>query len=132
MLRALDLALTMRADKDIKAGGLPLEDGDVVAQLHIPIPKIEDGAARSAAALGLGGFSAEFLRKHPDLFAQFTNWLNGTYPSSRGQDVTTDDMELADQLLTLMSAVIDKVADDGGERPDTVTIPAEAEALRHI
>ena len=133
-LSALNIALTLRGADELRpgmAGELMAEQG--IEALHVPIPQIEDGAARSAVALGLGGFAVEFLHKHPDLFAQFVNWLNGTYPSSKGKEITADDMELADQLLTLMSAVANKVADQReAEHPDTVTVPDEAKGWRGV
>lgn len=105
MLEAMDLALTLRAGNEMQ------EDRSELFSVSFPIPQIEDGAAKSSTALGLGGFLAEYMGKHSDAAHQFQNWLNGTYPGAANRPVSQDEYEGTDQLLTLMSGVARKLAD---------------------
>ena len=124
MLRALEMALIMRAGVEMKGGGIASE-GQAMG-VPIPVPQIEDGARYSVLSMGLGSFLAEYMAGHPDARALFNSWMTKERPGDEpGREFTQGEFEVADELLTLMAATVSEkmlAADD----EDTVTVPDEA------
>lgn len=134
VLNALYLALTLRAGNDMARGGHghPLEG--ILGSVTIPIPRIGDGAAKSAVVLGLGSFLAEYMHDNPAEGARFTHWLNNKHPGTTHRDFSPAEYRTADQLLTMMAHVSSQIA-EGGEPDgggDTVDLPDEAKGWQRI
>jgi hypothetical protein len=111
-LQALNLSLTLRGAEELKAG----TGRDVVAEAGIgsftvPVPRVEGGARVATAVLGLGGFLAEYMSKHPAAAARFQKWLDTEYPDSGGGEITAGRYRHADRMLTMMAHVTDGIAE---------------------
>lgn len=141
-LRALDLALTMRAGDEVAATGRrhPLQDLRAeLGSFTVPVPRIENGAEQAAMVMGLGGFLAEFMSGHPEAEQQFSAWLRREYPRAAQHKLTPGEYVSADNLLTMMAQVCSQIAQGNVGKDGVVTIGddgdldfSEAEGLAGI
>jgi len=115
-LTLIDFAVTAMALRAAKGDGY----GERAAGRHelryetvvIPVPHMEDGAAKSATALAVASFAVEYLHAVPGVRGAFTAWLDEAHPGTGGPvKATQDQLEDADQVLTMMAHVAGKLAD---------------------
>jgi hypothetical protein len=82
----------------------------------IPIPRIDGAAQESASALSVASYAIEFVHSVPGRLDAFHSWMRKEHPDvTPGQDIPREQVEQADRLVTLMSKVAGKIADDRGE-----------------
>ncbi len=77
----------------------------------VPVPHMEDGAAKSAGALAAGSFAVEYLHAVPGVLEAFNAWMDEVHPGGKNHVATTAELKGADQVLTMMAHVAGKLAD---------------------
>jgi hypothetical protein len=83
-----------------------------LAELDIPVPRVEGGLERSAGALAVGSFTTEFVHSDKERLAAFSDWMEQEHPQAlEGTEIERSAIEDADQMLTLMAHVSNHLLD---------------------
>ncbi len=115
-LAMINLAVTSMALRAAEGGGFGQRAQGRHEHRHretvvVPVPHMEDGAAKSAGALAAGSFAVEYLHAVPGVLEAFNAWMDETHPGGKNHVATTDELKGADQVLTMMAHVAGKLAD---------------------
>lgn len=82
----------------------------------IPMPQIEGAAQESASALSIASYATEFVHSVPGRLDAFRSWMRKEHPTvADGQEISREQVEAADRVITLMAKVTEQIADDRGE-----------------
>jgi hypothetical protein len=123
-LSLIDLAITAMAlraaegggqgDDAMRSQGRHASHQHRVSSVVIPVPHMEDGAAKSAGALAIGSFAVEYLHKVPGVREAFSAWMDEAHPGATNGKRNTEPGTLkeADETLTIMAHVAGQIADD--------------------
>ena len=121
-LTLIDLAITAMALRAAEGGGQGDQAvrsqgrhaGHRVETVVVPVPKMADGAMKSAGALSIASFAVEYLHSVPGVREAFTAWMDEAHPGTEGKsrDTGVSTLKEADETLTIMAHVAGRVADD--------------------
>lgn len=126
-LRVTDMLLTTHGFKTAKEGR-----DSVHEHMVIPVPSDKETAEQSAGALAAGSYLAEYMHKHPEALAGFGAWWDEQHPGDAGA-ITADRLEVVDELLTFMAAVVIRVTEGKEHRhTEDVKLHENDDGIRYV